>query len=230
VRLLIDEGSANGTFLNGVRLEGRRLIELRPGDAIEVGDTRLAFGAANGVPVSADAPPELVVPIEELLREGLSVLGGDEAGRFEVMRAFAEVAPDVGVARYLDRILAQVRAERGAAFVRSVERRELVLVASRGGTDDASLPLRELADRVLASGEGRVVKSAKDRAERTVAAVPFSSGERSKGVLVIERGAGPRFDRTELARLAVMGERLAWARSLRAATRARDTRTLGFDA
>ena len=36
-----DAGSSNGTFLNGRRLDGA--IELRPGDAIDVGATRITF-------------------------------------------------------------------------------------------------------------------------------------------------------------------------------------------
>ncbi|MDQ2992347.1 MAG: FHA domain-containing protein [Candidatus Eremiobacteraeota bacterium] len=36
-----DAGSSNGTFLNGRRLDGA--IELRPGDRIDVGATRITF-------------------------------------------------------------------------------------------------------------------------------------------------------------------------------------------
>lgn len=36
-----DAGSSNGTFLNGRRLDGA--LELRPGDTLDVGTTRLTF-------------------------------------------------------------------------------------------------------------------------------------------------------------------------------------------
>jgi hypothetical protein len=36
-----DAGSSNGTFLNGKRLDGA--IELRPGDLVDVGTTRITF-------------------------------------------------------------------------------------------------------------------------------------------------------------------------------------------
>ena len=45
--VLCDEGlSHNGTFVNGKRVVGRRLV--RGGDMIAVGDTQLAFCAASG--------------------------------------------------------------------------------------------------------------------------------------------------------------------------------------
>jgi pSer/pThr/pTyr-binding forkhead associated (FHA) protein len=38
---ILDLGSTNGTFVNGARLDGRRL--LRGGDVVQVGDTELRF-------------------------------------------------------------------------------------------------------------------------------------------------------------------------------------------
>jgi pSer/pThr/pTyr-binding forkhead associated (FHA) protein len=38
---VLDLGSTNGTFVNGARLDGRRL--LREGDVIQIGDTELRF-------------------------------------------------------------------------------------------------------------------------------------------------------------------------------------------
>ncbi|HVE91710.1 MAG TPA: FHA domain-containing protein [Actinomycetota bacterium] len=57
-----DVGSRNGTFLNGERIVGDRV--LRPGDEIRIGETRLLFkfpATASTVSVteSAKAPPEL---------------------------------------------------------------------------------------------------------------------------------------------------------------------------
>ena len=52
--VLCDEGlSHNGTFVNGERVPGRRL--LRGGDVIAVGDTQLAFCAASGASIDRDA-------------------------------------------------------------------------------------------------------------------------------------------------------------------------------
>ena len=39
-----DAGSSNGTFLNGHRLDGA--LEVRPGDTIDVGATRITFAGA----------------------------------------------------------------------------------------------------------------------------------------------------------------------------------------
>ena len=38
---ILDLGSTNGTFVNGARLDGRRL--LRDGDVVQIGDTELRF-------------------------------------------------------------------------------------------------------------------------------------------------------------------------------------------
>jgi hypothetical protein len=38
---ILDLGSTNGTFVNGARLDGRRL--LREGDVVQIGDTELRF-------------------------------------------------------------------------------------------------------------------------------------------------------------------------------------------
>src|SRR4051812_46811551 len=43
--LLRDEGSSNGTFLNGLRLTPGSAFSLRDGDVIEVGSQRFAYGA-----------------------------------------------------------------------------------------------------------------------------------------------------------------------------------------
>jgi pSer/pThr/pTyr-binding forkhead associated (FHA) protein len=56
--VLEDLGSANGTFVNGERVHGRRVLE--PGDSIRVGSTTLelvAPGAAQARPPAAAPPP-----------------------------------------------------------------------------------------------------------------------------------------------------------------------------
>ena len=57
-----DMGSRNGTYLNGERISGERV--LRPGDEIRVGETRISFRMARGADVptptsAAEAAPEL---------------------------------------------------------------------------------------------------------------------------------------------------------------------------
>ena len=46
---IVDMGSTNGTYLNGVRLEGKTKTRLNPGDIIEVGDSQLRY-----LPAGAD--------------------------------------------------------------------------------------------------------------------------------------------------------------------------------
>jgi pSer/pThr/pTyr-binding forkhead associated (FHA) protein len=48
VLYLADEGSSNGTFLNGKPL-GDESIELRPGDDIDVGNTRITISGMEPV-------------------------------------------------------------------------------------------------------------------------------------------------------------------------------------
>ena len=59
-----DLGSTNGTFVNGVRIKVDAI--LRPGDIIDVGDTRLRVGgpdaARDGAPILAAAPPPAFAP------------------------------------------------------------------------------------------------------------------------------------------------------------------------
>ena len=57
-----DEGSSNGTFFNGERLEPNRVYNLRPGDQLRVGQTTLVVerapeGAAAPAPRPAPVPP-----------------------------------------------------------------------------------------------------------------------------------------------------------------------------
>jgi hypothetical protein len=56
---IVDLNSANGTFVNGLRLTGGQQCPLKPGDLIVAGDTTLVFDPPPGLPLPAQpvAPP-----------------------------------------------------------------------------------------------------------------------------------------------------------------------------
>src|SRR3954454_2850854 len=63
--VVCDDGlSHNGTFVNGVRVRGRR--SLRDGDAVSVGDTLISFCAADCQSIVATAPVLQRAPVVEL--------------------------------------------------------------------------------------------------------------------------------------------------------------------
>ena len=58
--VLTDMGSANGTFVNGVRLTGPHVLQ--PGDAIGLGSAVLMGFQAHVPPVAAPPPPPAAMP------------------------------------------------------------------------------------------------------------------------------------------------------------------------
>jgi pSer/pThr/pTyr-binding forkhead associated (FHA) protein len=43
--LLVDDGSSNGTYVNGIRIASQKPKPLRPGDEVQIGTTRFRFEA-----------------------------------------------------------------------------------------------------------------------------------------------------------------------------------------
>jgi len=72
--VVCDDGlSHNGTFVNGVRIRGRR--SLRDGDAVSVGDTLISFCAADCQSIAATSPVLERAPAVELTDAQRRVLG-----------------------------------------------------------------------------------------------------------------------------------------------------------
>src|SRR3954454_24805402 len=72
--VVCDDGiSHNGTFVNGVRVRGRR--SLRDGDAVSVGDTLISFCAADCQSIVATTPVLQRAPVVELTAAQRRVLG-----------------------------------------------------------------------------------------------------------------------------------------------------------
>jgi transcriptional regulator with PAS, ATPase and Fis domain len=85
---LEDLGSANGTYVRGVRVESGNTVELSPGDVVEIGVTLLviqgrprAHGNAGIAPIPGERPMEaLNRVIDRIARSNLSVLLLGETG------------------------------------------------------------------------------------------------------------------------------------------------------
>lgn len=58
---LTDLGSKNFTFLNGERLEARTPVEVRPGDAIQIGDFEITFELLEAT-LEVSSPDETILP------------------------------------------------------------------------------------------------------------------------------------------------------------------------
>jgi hypothetical protein len=136
---LADDGlSQNGTFVNGMRVDGRR--RLRDGDAITVGTTTLTFvdpqadpAGATLVPAALGAAPAFSEQQQRLLRALCRPLMGDGEG--VEAAADADVAAEVGeplevVTSELDHL---GRAFGLAAMPKPEQRAEVALLALRSG-------------------------------------------------------------------------------------------------
>jgi len=77
VVVLRDLGSTNGTFVNGERIDGERV--LTPGDRIEVGDTVVTFCRVQDARADAEEPSEAMTVLVEHARAPAApeVLRGD---------------------------------------------------------------------------------------------------------------------------------------------------------
>jgi hypothetical protein len=62
---IVDLNSANGTFVNGLKLAGGYPCPLQPGDQIVVGDTTLVFEPPPGAPASVGPITPLAPPVSQ---------------------------------------------------------------------------------------------------------------------------------------------------------------------
>ncbi len=239
---LTDNGSANGTFLNGLRLDPLSAFLLREGDDIEIGPVRCRFGA-GAVPAGEalalstfNAESTTSRPLSELLFEGRTLLVPSQVQRAFLL-AFGGLSRPDGLARSLEHVAHCMSADVAAVFAphptRGVE-----LVAAHP-LRAAGMPLAVLAHDLMASDRGRLVRypapPSSGRSEVTcdeslasAAAVPFCAGPVPVGVLAVDRHGGRRLETSDLARLAVLGQFLGATLSLNEGD-AQDTR-LGLEA
>lgn len=233
--LLRDEGSANGTFLNGLRLTAAHVFSLREGDAIEIGSTMLRFGQEVG----PSAPPEDTplgdtggFALADLLLDGTARLDlpRRRAIQVSVHRAFEGVQRAAGFERFLELLRADVSFDAAGVFLAGTE--GVRAVAGSPGFERTTR-LLEIAARAASTGEGRLAVGAAGQAgasleetcvtaQTSAAASPCAHGG-VRGVVVVERVRGRRLDRTDLALLSVFANRLAQTLGLQG--NVHDTRT-----
>ncbi|MBI3724532.1 FHA domain-containing protein [bacterium] len=227
--LLRDCESTNGTFLNGLRLNSGNGITLREGDAIDVGGTHFLFGEARAPSAvelpGADDRVEASFSLEDLLRDGRKALGQDAAAcelelDQEIASRFSGVAPALALGRTLELLAGRLEVDVAAVFFGAGSHRlqlaaarpspraarDLVAVARRAALQSCGiLSLTPPSHRPIWTSD-----TCRTTLERSYAAAPFmvSACQANSGFLAVERLAGKRLDRKELAFLALFGDRM----------------------
>jgi pSer/pThr/pTyr-binding forkhead associated (FHA) protein len=235
--LLRDEGSSNGTFLNGFHLRGRTGFCLRQGDVIEIGDHRLVFSAGAAVPEKNERHA-FAFHVPELTRDGYVHLELTERRELQVsvQRAFEGVSRLAGLDRALGVVARALGAHAVAFFAsdRSGGMRPIAAVPSLEAAR-ALAPVAELAWTTRQARleteshpDGPPTDETRSHAAESLAAVPRLGDGQTTGVLVLERVSARRLDRNDLALLAVYADRIGLALSVVGA-RVEDTRP-GFAA
>lgn len=173
---LVDLGSRNGSFLNGVRVSGR--AELKPGDRVQVGPLALVFDpdplrvfvapAPTAPPLAVfEAPQISEAPVPPVLRQVFE----------NVTRA---PTPAAALRVTLESAITTLGASRGllVSLPPEGERPEVLLL---GGGEIFSVP----ATFEAPLRQGQAAQSG------TLVAVPMGLPSHRHGALVLERGAGP---------------------------------------
>ncbi len=220
--LLHDGASANGTFLNGMRLRPGTGAALREGDVVEIGNTRFVYGSScerATTSISAQIS-ETSHSLPDLLRDGV-VRGADgDEERAEFLRAFVGVPRIGGLERCVEIVARRVGADTVAVFIqgsndrlqaaaswpRADAARDLVAIAYGAWTKRAGLLVHGFAD---CAADAEDIRETVVRPLYSAGAAPFLDGDAPLGVLAVERVREKRLDRVELAHLAVMGEAIA---------------------
>jgi DNA-binding NtrC family response regulator len=238
--VLVDLGSANGTRLNGQRVE--RPAALFDGDVIEIGSVRLRFVGAEGADRDTAVPTPGGERVEEAVdperadpaREG----AGDEAQRrlrlvCDAAAACADAADaDEVPATLLSLLVETFKPDRATVALRGPGGKLAVVAAHPTG---ASLPgSQTLATRVLERGEAVRIRDAHAEEPRSAGAslvagrhrstlaAPLKTAEGVLGLVVVEAVNPDRYGEADLRALAAVARQAALAlRNLRVLSTAR---------
>lgn len=173
--MVTDLGSKNGTFVNGVFLQGSR--RLAPGDRIRAGDVVITFDAGDSC--QEGEAQEMTVS----LAQALAVSGPETAEVPRALRAFARAARELALRRplaelyplALDLALETVNAERGL-LVGPDDRGRPAVKAVRGEGVRVSETVQR---RVIGGRMSLLVEDAQQDAELAVSSVIARAGVRS---------------------------------------------------
>lgn len=229
--VVMDEGSTNGTLCNGLPV---RRQPLRPGDRVQIGDTRLRIELpgkpAIETTVTADDLPNPTVQARVALGADAAGLTTDlEAARrgLRMLRDIGGAAAQASTARELAeavvRRLLQMRRTTRAVILSAGESGPEVLASAVGpGHSDAGRVPRAVLD--LARDEGAALLCADPRQDRrlaesvslqaldlsSLACVPLLAGGEARGYLYVEARAGCLTEE-DLRVLATVGDQVAVA-------------------
>jgi serine phosphatase RsbU (regulator of sigma subunit) len=215
---ILDAGGRWGTLVNGMPVD--RPTRLRPGDSIQIGETRLWYEFATPPPITLDETPPspglttTSIPIQEL-QTPVPVASGGPSLLDVLVAADQEVmlqrSPSEVFNRILDLAGRVVPFDRGA--VMTLEGDELVPQVVRGAEDGLALS-RTIAEGVLRERRALLIRDA--RAERpfqhsesivregvrSAMCVPLWSGERILGLVYVDHlGEAGKFHEQSLALL-----------------------------
>lgn len=230
---LRDLSSQNGTFVNGVRIEGR--VRLVPGDQIRIGSTVLVFGTRESDPdlVRLMRPDQMDATVERVIPSSDdSVLTADAGAAAEHLRVLQQLASMLS-SRVLDRkellsavlemVFEQFRPERG--FVMAVQAdgswsAEVVRyrVPPRGQEDARIHVSRTILQHAITRGEGVLSQNAMSDqrfaghdsvqrlAIRSAMCAPIRFRERTYGAIYVDGSmTAPGFTGPQLALLNTIG-------------------------
>ena len=229
--LVVDEGSTNGTLCNGLPV---RRQPLRPGDLVQIGDTRLRIElprrAAVETTVTADDLPHPTVQARVTVGTDAAALTTDlEAARrsLRLLRDIGGAAAQASTARELAeavvrRLLEGRRATRAVCLSAGDAGPEVLASAEAPGHGDGGRVPRTVLD--LARDEGAALLCADPRRDprlqeslslqaldvSSLACVPLLTGGALRGYLYLEARGG-RLTEEDLRVLATVGDQVALA-------------------
>jgi phosphoserine phosphatase RsbU/P len=216
-----DLGSSNGTFLNGVRLQGT--ASLKSWDEIGIGSYLLRYE-------TADTPPEMTIRARTAANTANAELyGGDAANKLQII---LRLSSDLGRSLDMDSLLRQVldhlfelfpQAERGLIIFLDEARPRVRAQKQRPGLAPASGFSASIAQRVAAEGVGILAEDLPSDSRfaeaqsiltlgvRSLICVPLQTkAGKALGVLQLERKAtGHQFTPEDLRLLTTIGLQVA---------------------
>ena len=225
--VLQDKGSANGTFLNGLRLVRAHAFTLREGDVIEIGPARLVYGEPpqaegfTGLGAPQEVRPDRSYSVATLLRDGAARFGGSAAAETQstIQRTLESGERQTGIDRCLELVAKELGVDAVAIYAGKPSKQPELLAAfpnNHASQVLAPLVLRSWIERSARHGERALSFHGSSSADTSIVprlstlAVPFFRSEIGC-IVAVERVSGKRFERVDLAHAAVLAERLARA-------------------